>query len=81
MSELRDEDGNLLIRTPDGDLVPVIEPEPDALPNYPPLQPCAEHTTFGYIAASCPDCISEIKGGDRPKRYLGRVLPEMDGTE
>lgn len=73
MSTRRDEDGNELIRTPDGDLVPVIEPDPDPLPEYPPLQVCAEHTQAGHLAARCPACWSEILAGDRPRRFLGRV--------
>lgn len=33
---------------------------------------CREHGTFGYTAARCPMCWSEIKSGDRPYRCLGR---------
>lgn len=80
MSELRDADGNRLIRTRDGDLIPIIEPEPDPLPDYPPEQPCEQHTTFGYFAATCRDCISEIKAGERPRRYLGRTWPNDERT-
>lgn len=78
MSTLRDEDGNQLVRTRDGDLVPVIEPEPDQPPDYPPDQRCAEHTRFDYRALTCIDCWSEIKAGERPRRFLGLVYEPLE---
>lgn len=79
MTVIRDEDGVEMIRTRDGDLVPVIEPVPDQIPPYGPDQPCEEHTDFGYRAATCIDCWSEIKAGERPRRHLGRIYPAEGG--
>lgn len=74
MSDRYDEDGHLLIRQPDGDLVPVIEPEPRGpIPEYPPEQMCGEHgDLYGYRAARCPACWADVRAGDRLPRDLGR---------
>lgn len=72
MTRFRDSDGEMVERDRYGDLVPSTEPEP--LPSFSANRLCSEHAEpFGNRAATCAACWSEIKSGDRPRRYLGRV--------
>lgn len=72
MSRIIDTDGTPLRRTRDGDLVPDRAAN-DPTPTYADTDVCGEHGHYGFTAARCPACWSEIKGGDRPRRYLGRI--------
>jgi hypothetical protein len=83
VSGLRDEDGNELRRDRDGDVIRVVEPDPDCTPAYEPDDRCAQHTHFDYLALTCVDCWSEIKAGERPRWHLGRIYPlaEMGASE
>lgn len=71
MSEIRDDDGTLLERGPDGDLRPVHE-EP-TLPALRPGQLCTDRDHApARPAATCSACWAEIRAGDRPRTHLGR---------
>ena len=69
---IRDDDGVAYERGRDGELVRVDVQEP--LPQFHPHRLCSEHgEPFGYRAATCAACWSEINAGERPRAFLGRV--------
>ena len=75
----RDVDGDLVVRDRDGTLRAVEEAESDPLPAFSATRRCEEHDI--YLARSCPSCWSEVLGGDRPRRFVGRVFVPTSEVE